>query len=123
MSGPTVRLFSYGTLQKPKVQLATYGRQLEGSTDALRGYRLAPLRIDNPGVVRLSGKPVHMIARATGDDADRIDGILFLLTEEELARTDAYEVKDYTRIEVVLESGETAFVYAGPPAGSAIRDG
>lgn len=122
MTEATVRLFSYGTLQKPKVQLATYGRQLEGSADALRGYRLAPLRIDNPAVVRVSGKPVHMIARATGDDADRIEGVLFLLTAEELARTDAYEVEAYTRIEVELESGTLAFVYAGPPAASAIRD-
>lgn len=121
MSKPTVRLFSYGTLQKPKVQLATYGRQLEGKADALRGYRLAPLRIDDPGVVRLSGKPVHQIARETGDGADRIEGVLFLLTDEELAKTDAYEVADYTRIEVQLESGEKAFVYAGPPVGSAIR--
>lgn len=123
MSEPTVRLFSYGTLQQPKVQLATYGRRLEGSADALRGYRLAPLRIDDPRVVRVSGKPVHMIARATGDNADRIDGILFLLTDEELARTDAYEVQAYTRIEVQLESGQKAFVYAGPPAASAVRDG
>lgn len=116
-----VRLFSYGTLQQPKVQLATFGRRLEGSPDSLRGYRLAPLRIDDPAVARVSGKPVHVIARATGDSADRIDGVLFLLTDEELARTDAYEVDAYTRIEVRLDSGETAFVYAGPPAASAIR--
>ena len=118
MTNGTVRLFSYGTLRQPKVQLATYGRRLEGSADVHRGYRLAKLRIDDPNVVRLSGKPLHMIARATGNLADRIEGVLFLVTEEELARTDSYEVTDYTRIEVKLESGETAFVYAGPPVGS-----
>ena len=123
MGEATVRLFSYGTLQQPKVQLAIYGRRLEGCADSLRGYRLAPLRIDDPAVVRVSGKPVHMIARATGDSADKIDGVLFLLTDEELARTDAYEVEAYRRIEVQLESGETPFVYAGPPAGSAITAG
>ena len=121
MSEATVRLISYGTLQQPKVQLATNGRRLEGSADALRGYRLAPVRIDDRGVIRLSGKPVHTIARATGDSSDRVEGVLFLLTDEELARTDAYEVEAYTRIEVVLESGETAFVYAGPPVASAVR--
>ena len=122
MSQAMVRLFSYGTLQQPKVQLATYGRHLEGSADALRGYRLAPIRIDDANVVRISSKPVHMIARATGDHADRIEGVLFLLTDEELARTDAYEVDAYTRVEVRMESGVTAFAYAGPPVASAIRD-
>lgn len=121
MSEAAVRLFSYGTLQQPKVQLATYGRRLEGREDSLRGYRLTPIRIDDPGVVRLSGKPVHTIARATGDLSDKIEGVRFLLTDEELSRTDAYEVEAYSRIEVVLESGETAFVYAGPPVASAVR--
>jgi len=31
----TVRLFSYGTLQQREVQLANYGRELEGAADAL----------------------------------------------------------------------------------------
>lgn len=119
MTEPKVPLFSYGTLQQPKVQHATYGRLLEGSEDSLSGYRLTPLRITDPAVVKLSGKPVHSIARATGDLADRIKGVVFLLTEEEMARTDAYEVDAYTRVEVRLDSGQKAFVYAGPPAGSA----
>ncbi|HEU0311284.1 MAG TPA: gamma-glutamylcyclotransferase family protein [Sphingomicrobium sp.] len=117
----TVPLFSYGTLQQREVQLATYGRQLEGSTDALRGYRLIPLKIDDPAVIRTSGKAVHKIARATGDAADRIAGQLFLLTEEELAKTDGYEVEDYQRVEVRLESGRTAFAYVGPPTAGALK--
>ena len=116
-----IRLFSYGTLRQREVQLATYGRQLEGSADALRGYRLVPLKIDDPHVVRLSGKKVHQIARATGDEADRIEGMVFLLTEAELHQSDDYEVAAYTRIEARLESGQTAFLYAGPPAASAQR--
>jgi hypothetical protein len=116
-----IRLFSYGTLQQREVQLATYGRPLDGSADALTGYRLVPLKIDDPHVVRLSGRKVHQIARATGDAADRIEGIVFLLTEAELRQSDDYEVSAYTRIEVALESGQTAYVYAGPPAASATR--
>lgn len=121
MNEATVPLFSYGTLRQANVQRATYGRLLEGCADMLGGYRLAPLRIDNPAVVRTSGKAVHMIARATGDPADRIEGVLFLLTEAELAKTDNYEVDAYKRIEVRLESGKTAFVYAGQPVESAHR--
>ena len=110
----TVRLFAYGTLQQREVQLATYGRALDGTPDVLTGYRLEPLTITDPEVVRLSGKAVHAIARETGNPADRIPGVLFLLSEAELAATDAYEVDVYARTEVALGSGTRAFVYVGP---------
>jgi gamma-glutamylcyclotransferase (GGCT)/AIG2-like uncharacterized protein YtfP len=111
---PTVRLFAYGTLRQHEVQMATYGRLLEGTADVLGGYRLEPLAISDPEVVRLSGKAVHRIARQTGDPADRIPGVVFMLTEEELAATDRYEVDVYARVEVRLESGTRALVYVGP---------
>lgn len=107
-------LFVYGTLQQREVQLAIYGRPLEGAPDALAGYRLEDLTISDPSVARLSGKAVHRIARQTGDPADWIPGVLFRLTEAELAATDAYEVDIYARVEVRLESGTRAWVYAGP---------
>ena len=110
----TVRLFSYGTLRQPEVQRATYGRLLEGRPDTLSGYRLAPLTITDPEVVRLSGKAVHTIARRTDDPADRIDGMVFALTPAELEASDRYEVDVYGRIEVTLASGTRAFVYVGP---------
>ena len=114
----TVRLFAYGTLQQREVQLATYRRELKGTPDALTGYRLDPLQISDPKVVRLSGKAVHKIARETGDPADRIPGVVFALSEAELAATDRYEVDVYGRVEVTLESGARAFVYVGPPLNS-----
>ena len=104
-------LFSYGTLQQREVQLATYGRELEGSADALLGYRLAPVVIDDPHVVDVSGKAVHTIAVPSGDTADRISGLVFLLSEDELRATDAYETDAYSRVAVTLESGRTAHVY------------
>lgn len=110
-----ISLFSYGTLQQRDVQLANYGRELSGLADTLTGYRLEPLAIRDPEVVRISGKAVHTIARASGDPADRISGTVFSLTEQELAATDAYEVAVYGRVEVTLESGRTAWVYVGPP--------
>jgi hypothetical protein len=108
---PTIPLFSYGTLQQENVQLATFGRLLEGRRDALPGFALTPIRISDPHVIAVSGAAVHHIARRTGDPADIVPGILFAITPTELAAADAYEV-DYGRIEVVLASGETAFVYA-----------
>jgi Gamma-glutamyl cyclotransferase, AIG2-like len=106
-----VSLFSYGTLRLPDVQLANYGRLLEGDPDTLVGYRLEPLEVSDPRVVELSGQSVHSIARHSGDPTDRIPGVLFLLTEEELAATDAYEVDAYGRVELTLESGRRAWVY------------
>jgi hypothetical protein len=119
MSGTrTVRLFSYGSLQQREVQLANYGRALDGEPDVLSGYGVEPLAITNPEVARLSGKAVHIIARETGDPADRIQGVVFELSEAELAVTDAYETADYERAEVTLESGARAFAYVGRPVNS-----
>ena len=114
MTDTPTRLFAYGTLQQREVQLANYGRPLEGAPDELCGYRLEDLTITDPEVVRLSGKAVHRIARETGDPADRIPGVVFRLTDTELAATDAYEVDVYARVEVTLESGTRAWTYVGP---------
>lgn len=108
-------LFSYGTLQLPEVQQATYGRLLKGRADKLTGYSLQPLAISSAEVIRLSGKAVHTIARYSGNGADRIRGMVFEISEAELAATDAYEVDAYARAEVTLESGVAAFVYVGAP--------
>ncbi|MEA3059945.1 MAG: hypothetical protein QOE50_1357 [Sphingomonadales bacterium] len=110
----SVSLFSYGTLRQPEVQLATYGRLLDGVPDVLQAYRLAPLAITDPHVIEVSGRAVHSIAYATGNAEDRIPGLVFELSESELAATDAYEVDVYARIEVTLESGRAAWVYVAP---------
>jgi hypothetical protein len=109
-----IPLFSYGTLQLREVQLANYGRPLDGLPDALLGYRLEVLPDRDPGAVRISGTKTHMVARRTGDPADRVAGFVFLLTAEELAATDKYEGSDYARTELILESGRRALVYVEP---------
>jgi gamma-glutamylcyclotransferase (GGCT)/AIG2-like uncharacterized protein YtfP len=112
-----VFLFSYGTLQQPEVQVANYGRLLNGNPDALVGYRLARLEISDPRVIEVSGKAVHTIACATDNAKDRIEGMIFEISQEELAATDAYEVDAYGRVEVALESGRKAWVYVATSAG------
>jgi hypothetical protein len=114
MSKGDIPLFSYGTLQMREVQLANYGRPLDGSPDALAGYRLEVLPDRDPDAVRISGTKTHMVVRSTGDPADRVTGMVFLLTAEELAATDRYEGSDYARAELTLESGRRALVYIEP---------
>ena len=111
MREPSIPLFSYGTLQRKDVQQATYGRLLDGEPDVLTGYRLEVLPDRDPNAVRISGTATHLVARPTGNAADRVPGVVLLLTPEELESTDAYEGSDYGRTEVTLESGRRALVY------------
>lgn len=109
-----ISLFSYGTLQQPEVQLATFGRLLEGRPDSLPGFAVAPLPITDPHVIATSGAAVHTIAVPTGDPGDAIPGLVFTITPAELKAADAYEVDAYARVEARLGSGARAFVYVGP---------
>ncbi|WP_258724478.1 gamma-glutamylcyclotransferase family protein [Cellulomonas sp. NS3] len=104
-------LFSYGTLQDPKVQRATFGRELAMAADALPGYRTELIEIHDPDVVRTSGLARHPALVPTGQDADVVAGSLLLLTPGELAAADTYEVDDYVRVAVGLASGATAWAY------------
>lgn len=106
-----VRLFAYGTLRQPNVQLAIFGRVLDGRADVLPGYALLPLQITDPNVIATSGTAQHTIVRKTRDPLDEVPGIVFRITQAELAATDAYEVADCTRVTVRLGSGIDAFVY------------
>lgn len=104
-------LFSYGTLQQENVQLETYKRKLAGSPDILTGYRLHNLEIKDAAVIATSGKSVHPVAIYTGETNDRINGVIFEITEEELMATDTYEVADYKRVSAIFQSGRQAWIY------------
>jgi hypothetical protein len=105
------RLFSYGTLQQEDVQLATFGRRLAGSADTLIGYREPMVAIDDPEVVRTSGKGRHPIVTFTGKNEDRVAGAVLEISDAELAQADAYEVAAYVRVNAPLASGLEAWVY------------
>lgn len=104
-------LFSYGTLRQANVQLATFGRLLDGRPDELAGFALSPMTIADPNVVAASGAAVHTIARPSGNPADRVPGLVFSLTAAEIEAADRYESGPIERIRVRLESGAEAFVY------------
>lgn len=107
----TEKLFSYGTLQQENVQLATFGRKLIGTTDAISGYALRWLKIHDPKIVATSGIANHPILSHTGDKKDKVDGMVFDLTLDELKQADQYEVMDYMRVKVQLLSGLKAWIY------------
>ena len=106
-----VWLFSYGTLRQLNVQLALFGRALEGRADMLPGYVMSPLEITDPAVIATSGSAQHTIARESGDPRDEVPGMVFRITQAELAAADAYEVAECKRVAVRLGSGIDAFVY------------
>lgn len=106
MTAPDVWLFSYGTLQQEDVQLATFGRRLEGRADALPGYATSLLEIRDAEVVKTSGKTHHLIALPSSRAEDEVPGVVLRITA-----ADTYEVSDYKRVAVRLKSGLEAFVY------------
>ena len=96
-------VFSYGSLQKPAVQLATFGRLLAGRADALPGFEL--------GMVR-HGEKQHANVKRCVLAESRVSGMAFEITDAELATADEYERGDaYARIAVSLASGIEAWVY------------
>ncbi|WP_293976133.1 M24 family metallopeptidase [Sphingomonas sp.] len=106
-----VHLFSYGTLRQPEVQMATFGRLLDGRGDAMPGYRTELLEITDPAVLATSGESFHPIVVASDDPRDEVTGTVFRISEAELWAADSYEVSDYARRTVRLRSGADAWVY------------
>ena len=117
---PTEFLFSYGTLQLEAVQLANFGRLLTGQPDVLPGFEETQIQIHDEATVSLSGKTHHSIAKFTGRFTDTISGTVYAVTPEEIEKADKYEVAEYKRVSVVLQSGTRAWVYVDtrhpPPA-------
>jgi hypothetical protein len=105
-------LFSYGTLQRQDVQLATFGRRLRGEPDELVGFEESILRVTDPEFVAASGKADHAVVRFTGRSDGRVRGTVFELTERELEDADRYEPAGWKRVSATLASGREAWVYA-----------
>jgi len=104
-------LFAYGTLQQEQVQLDTFRRTLNGTADALVGYRLRIIRIDDHDFVVTSGTADHRNLEFTGNTEDVVAGTVFTVTHAELEEADSYEPADYARQLVQLRSGLNAWVY------------
>lgn len=104
-------LFSYGTLQQAEVQRSTFGRELAGTPDVLVGYVQSLMAIEDPEVVRTSGKTHHPVVRHTGNADSTVSGTVFEITLQELQNLDRRQVAAFGRVTVKLLSGRTAWVY------------
>jgi Gamma-glutamyl cyclotransferase, AIG2-like len=104
-------LFSYGTLQSPHVQMANFGRLLDGVADTLVGYHVDQVEITDIDVLAQSEQKFHPILRYSGKIYDEVKGTAFAVSELDVERADRYEVDDYQRIGVTLLSGRDAWVY------------
>jgi gamma-glutamylcyclotransferase (GGCT)/AIG2-like uncharacterized protein YtfP len=106
-----ILLFSYGTLQLESVQRSSFGRRLEGVSDAMTGYTQTLVEITDPDVLAASGERFHPIVSPSDDPSDAVAGTVFRISAEELAAADRYEVADYRRVRVRLASGRDAWAY------------
>ncbi|MEO8064415.1 MAG: gamma-glutamylcyclotransferase family protein [Pseudomonadota bacterium] len=97
------RVFSYGSLQKSEVQLATFGVLLPGVAAEIVGFELVHLHRD--------GKQLANVVRSHSQ-TNRVGGTVFEFTVAQLALADEYERPDnYARIEAPLAAGGVAWVY------------
>jgi len=104
--------FSYGTLQHESVQLSTFGRRLNGQRDELLRCEQSLVRIEDPQVVATTGRTHHANVTYNGNDDNRVPGMVFEITDAELASVDEYEVAFlYKRVAAMLASGRQAWVY------------
>ena len=104
-------LFSYGTLRQQNVQLKNFGRLLDGTEDTLEKFTLKEVEITDEVILEVSDKKFHHILSYTGNEKDKVIGTVFKITSDELLKADGYEVDDYKRVEVTLESGRKSWAY------------
>lgn len=97
------KIFCYGTLQEPKVQLELIGRIVDGGITYLSGYV----------VVRDYVDPTDGIAypRLMAMPDGCVYGRVLEFTDDEVKVLDAYETEMYRREVMELASGVSAEVY------------
>lgn len=100
------KLFAYGTLKDRDIQENIFGRSLEGTPDRLIGYVVDYIEIEEEfGIAK------YPIINATENPQDIVTGIVYEITHDDINLADTYEGLYYKRIEVTLESGNTAWAY------------
>lgn len=93
MSGTEQFLFACGDFQEAAVQERVFGHRLSGKPDALVGYSREPF-----------------VQPAT-DANERVEGMVFRVTDADLAAADTHEPPNYRRSRVKTASGVLAWVY------------
>jgi gamma-glutamylcyclotransferase (GGCT)/AIG2-like uncharacterized protein YtfP len=99
----TEYLFTYGTLQDTTVQASLFSRELKGPKDCLTGYQIAEEKVAG----------LYPTLVFTGEDQDKVSGMVFTVSGTDLLKADAYEGDAYHRKKVRLVSGIKAWIYLG----------
>ncbi|PIE82596.1 MAG: YggS family pyridoxal phosphate-dependent enzyme [Cardiobacteriales bacterium] len=104
-------LFSYATPQQNAIQNEIFGRLLQGEPDILSGYTLSKIPVSDSNTIHQTGKDHYPIALKSDDANSCIKGIIFEISEAELAAVDKYKGHNYQRIIATFASGRRAWVY------------
>ena len=107
----SIRCGPRGVCQKRKMSIAIVPFEWTGTPDALPGYRIITITIDDQDFVTTSGTARHRNLKFTGDPSDVVEGTVFKMSTDELDQADSYEPEGYARRLVQLRSGITAWVY------------
>ena len=88
-----------------------------GKKHLLLGYEPSLVNIHDPAVAARLGRTHHDNVTPTGDDWSSVQGTVFDVTDEELARADGFEAElaGRERINGALASGKEAWVYVHAP--------
>ena len=100
------QLFSYGTLQSKEIQMQVFNKLLTGTPDQLLGYKLKDLKIEEE-----FGIEDYFVAIPSENLSDSIDGIVYDISELDLAKADQFESNAYQRTKITLKSGTIAWIY------------
>lgn len=101
LPGAIEYLFTYGTLQDEMIQKVVLSRSLNGKADSLPGYCISKEKVAG----------AYPVVEKSKNPADRVEGVVYLISDKELLKTDAYEGVAYMRSKVILESGIESWVY------------
>lgn len=100
------QIFSYGTLQSKEIQMQVFNKLLTGTPDQLQGYKIKDLQIEEE-----FGIEDYFVATPSENPSDKVNGIVFTISDQDLAKADQFESNAYKRIQITLKSGTTAWIY------------
>ena len=100
------KLFSYGTLRSKQIQMQVFNKILTGTADQLLGYKLKSLQIEEE-----FGMADYVVVVPSENPSEIIHGVVFNVSNADLAKVDLFESNAYKRVKVTLKSGISAWIY------------
>lgn len=104
-------LFFYDRFKSPGLQLQHYGRKLSGTQDTLSGYALNNSMINGFSMTENGESTMSCMAIKSKESGDKITGMVYEVTGEELVRTDQLSDPNSKRVLATTDSGVEVWVY------------